>query len=115
MSLSTWVYQKGCAGDMLLGVTHPEGVVAMLLVVTTLHAMGIRTRITSGLIGRPLGLYHGPDFAYLLLRSQAVKRYVWCFGKDVCSYFQHSGTWKLSKATPLDLYPKPKTKHDLIM
>lgn len=61
---------------MLLGVTHPEGVVAMLLVVTTLHAMG--TRITSGLIGRPLGSYHGPDFAYLLLRSQAVKRCVWC-------------------------------------
>ena len=79
----------------------------MLLVVTTLHAMG--TRITSGLIGRPLGSYHGPDFAYLLLRSQAVKRCVWCFGKDVCSLF--SAKRYLETIQGYAFRPVPKTEN----
>ena len=85
----------------------------MLLVVTSLHAMG--TRITSGLIGRPLGSYHDPDFATYYLVLKLLSGAYGVLGRMFVLYFPHSGPWKLPKATPLDLYPKPKTKHDLIM
>lgn len=85
----------------------------MLLVVTSLHAMG--TRITSGLIGRPLGSYHDPAFATYYLVLKLLSGAYGVLGRMFVLYFPHSGAWKLPKATPLDLYPKQKTKHDLIM